>query len=82
MGALERAASQIEDFHRRQLRRSGCFSSEGALGRLVHPVDAAGVYVPGGQGGRTPLASSVLMGAIPAQIAGVKNVYAGHTAHG
>jgi histidinol dehydrogenase len=44
------------------------------MGQLVHPVDAAGVYVPGGQGGTTPLVSSVLMGAIPAKIAGVPNV--------
>ncbi len=77
MGALDRAASQIEDFHRRQLRQSWIASPrEGTLlGQLVHPVDAAGVYVPGGKGGRTPLASSVLMGAIPARIAGVKNIY-------
>jgi histidinol dehydrogenase len=42
---------------------------------MVHPVDAAGIYVPGGKGGQTPLVSSVLMGAIPARIAGVKAVY-------
>jgi histidinol dehydrogenase len=41
---------------------------------MIHPVDAAGVYVPGGMGGKTPLVSSVLMGAIPAKIAGVSNV--------
>jgi len=40
----------------------------------VHPVDAAGVYVPGGKGGTTPLVSSVLMGAIPAKIAGVPQI--------
>jgi len=41
-------------------------------GRLVRPVDSAGLYVPGGQGGSTPLVSSVLMNAIPAGIAGVE----------
>jgi histidinol dehydrogenase len=41
-------------------------------GRLVRPVDSAGLYVPGGQGGSTPLVSSVLMNGIPARIAGVK----------
>jgi histidinol dehydrogenase len=41
-------------------------------GRLVRPVDSAGLYVPGGQGGLTPLVSSVLMNGIPAAIAGVK----------
>ena len=37
-------------------------------------MDAAGLYVPGGQGGATPLVSSVLMGAIPAKIAGVPQI--------
>jgi histidinol dehydrogenase len=46
---------------------------DGAItGRLVRPVEAAGLYVPGGQGGKTPLVSSVLMNGIPAGIAGVK----------
>ena len=74
--ALNRAASQIDAFHRQQLpkswidtRRPGTF-----LGQMVNPVDAAGVYVPGGKGGDTPLVSSVLMGAIPAKIAGVPKV--------
>jgi histidinol dehydrogenase len=44
------------------------------LGQLVRPVERAGVYVPGGQGGRTPLVSSVLMGAIPARVAGVERI--------
>jgi histidinol dehydrogenase len=76
MRALNRAATNIERFHRQQLpkswidtRRSGTL-----LGQMVHPVDAAGVYVPGGKGGQTPLVSSVLMGAIPAKIAGVPRV--------
>jgi len=76
MQALNRAATQIDAFHRQQLpkswidtRRPGTF-----LGQMVNPVDAAGVYVPGGKGGDTPLVSSVLMGAIPAKIAGVPKV--------
>jgi len=44
------------------------------LGQLVNPVDAAGIYVPGAKGGETPLVSSVLMGGIPAKIAGVKTI--------
>jgi histidinol dehydrogenase len=74
--ALNRAASQIEAFHRRQLR-SGFISLERPgtmLGQLVHPVERVGVYVPGGQGGKTPLVSSVLMGAIPARVAGVPKI--------
>jgi len=74
--ALNRAASQIEAFHRRQVR-PGFVSSDRPgtmLGQLVRPVERAGVYVPGGRGGRTPLVSSVLMGAIPAKVAGVEKV--------
>jgi histidinol dehydrogenase len=74
--ALNRAALQIETFHRRQLRE-GFVSLDRPgtmLGQLVRPVERAGVYVPGGQGGRTPLVSSVLMGAIPARVAGVEKV--------
>jgi histidinol dehydrogenase len=41
---------------------------------MVNPVDAAGIYVPGGKGGETPLVSSVLMGVIPAKIAGVNHI--------
>lgn len=74
--ALNRAASQIEAFHRRQLR-TGFISLERPgtmLGQLVQPVERVGVYVPGGQGGKTPLVSSVLMGAIPARVAGVPKI--------
>ncbi len=74
--ALNLAAGQIEAFHRHQrpnswidLPRPGTL-----LGQMVHPVDAAGIYVPGGKAGTTPLVSSVLMGAIPAKIAGVKRI--------
>ena len=71
--SLNKAATQIEAFHRRQLEQSWFTAdAEGImLGQLVRPVNAAGVYVPGGRGGETPLVSSVLMGCIPAKIAGV-----------
>ena len=74
--ALKKAARQIEAFHRLQLPKSWIETRRPGtvLGQLVNPVDAAGVYVPGGQGGQTPLVSSVLMGGIPAKIAGVKQV--------
>ena len=76
MRALNRAASQIEQFHRQQLPKSWIDTRRPGtlLGQMVNPVDAAGVYVPGGKGGKTPLVSSVLMGAIPAKIAGVPKV--------
>jgi len=72
--AIRRAADQIAAFHHKQLRQSWIDPArEGVLlGQMFHPVDAAGIYVPGGQGGLTPLVSSVLMGGIPARIAGVE----------
>lgn len=71
--ALKRAVHQIESFHRQQFRKSWVDPArEGVLlGQLFHPVNSTGIYVPGGQGGQTPLVSSVLMGALPARIAGV-----------
>ena len=76
MRSLNRAISQIESFHKHQLCNSWINTDRpGAfLGQIVNPVDSAGVYVPGGKGGKTPLVSSVLMGAIPARIAGVKHI--------
>ena len=76
MRSLNRAIAQIDSFHKHQLcnswidtKRPGAF-----LGQIVNPIDSAGVYVPGGKEGKTPLVSSVLMGAIPAGIAGVKHI--------
>jgi histidinol dehydrogenase len=76
MRAMNRAASQIEDFHRQQVQQSWIDIQRAGtmLGQLVNPVDAAGVYVPGSRGGKTPLISTVLMTAIPAKIAGVKKL--------
>jgi histidinol dehydrogenase len=74
--AMNRAALQIEAFHRQQVQPSWIDTQRSGtmLGQLVNPVDAAGVYVPGARGGKTPLISTVLMTAIPAKIAGVKNL--------
>ena len=74
--ALNRAADQIGAFHRQQKPRAWVDTPRDGVmvGQLVHPVDAAGIYVPGGRAGTTPLVSSVLMTAIPAKIAGVGRV--------
>lgn len=70
--ALEAAAANIEDYHRSTLHPDGEHRSGGVEVReLRRPVDAAGCYVPGG---RAALASSVLMTAIPARVAGVGRV--------
>ena len=74
--ALNRAAANIKSFHELQRRRSWMQVDRPGtlLGQLIHPVDAAGVYVPGARGGQTPLVSSVLMGVIPAKVAGVQKI--------
>ncbi|NDY41799.1 histidinol dehydrogenase [Dissulfurirhabdus thermomarina] len=74
--SLEKAAAHVRAFHRHQLPNSWFTTREdgAVLGQLVRPVDAAGLYVPGGQAGQTPLVSSVLMNALPAAIAGVPRI--------
>jgi len=74
--AIDKAVLQIESFHKKQ-RTNSWFDSDRDgvfLGQMVNPVDSAGIYVPGATGGKTPLVSSVLMGGIPARIAGVKDI--------
>ena len=75
-GSLDKAIRQIKEFHSLQKSKSWISTERSGtiLGQLVNPVDTAGIYVPGGTSGQTPLVSSVLMGAIPAVIAGVKNI--------
>ena len=71
--ALQRAARNIEIFHQAQKPRDfEIESAEGALlgGRYL-PVERAGIYAPNG---RAAYPSTVLMLAIPARVAGVKNV--------
>jgi histidinol dehydrogenase len=70
--ALEAAIGRVRDFHRRQ-PLSSWFTNElgGTLGQFVRPHRRVGLYVPGGT---APLPSSVLMSAIPAQVAGVKEI--------
>jgi histidinol dehydrogenase len=73
---ITEAAANIRDFHQRQKQNSWLTTPcpGTTLGQLVLPVDRAGLYVPGGQGGETPLISSLLMNAIPAQVAGVPEI--------
>jgi histidinol dehydrogenase len=74
--ALDRAIAQVRDFHQRQRSESWISTPRPGtvLGQLVHPVDAAGLYVPGGRAGSTPLVSSLVMNAVPALIAGVPTI--------
>jgi histidinol dehydrogenase len=70
--ALQQAAVRIESFHRCQ-PLSSWFTNElgGTLGQMIRPIQRVGLYVPGGT---APLPSSVLMSAIPARVAGVKDI--------
>lgn len=70
--ALELASARIEAFHRRQ-PLSSWFSNDlgGTVGQIIRPIERVGLYVPGGT---APLPSSVLMSAIPARVAGVKEI--------
>ncbi len=73
---ITEAASHIRVFHEAQKEKSWFITREDGsiLGQKVEPVERAGLYVPGGKSGNTPLISSMLMGAIPAQVAGVQEI--------
>ena len=70
---LERAARNLERFHRAQIPADVEVEVEPGvrLGRRAVPLDAVGVYAPGGT---AAYPSSVLMGVVPARAAGVKTV--------
>ena len=71
--ALTTAAKHIRNFAQRQLPRSFKFTPIAGLttGQLVRPLSSVGCYVPSG---RHPLPSTLLMTAIPAQVAGVARI--------
>ena len=70
--ALETAHDNIVDYHRSQVRPDARYERDGVVIReLCRPVGRAGCYVPGG---RAPLASTVLMTAVPARVAGVDRI--------
>ena len=75
--ALDIAAQRVRAYHEKQKLEVGCHSWEyeeadgTRLGQKVTPLDRVGIYVPGG---KAAYPSSVLMNAIPAKVAGVKEV--------
>ncbi|MEM8724450.1 MAG: histidinol dehydrogenase, partial [Pseudomonadota bacterium] len=71
--ALELAATRIRAYHEAQLPENRDYTDEAGvrLGAIWRPVDAAGLYVPGG---RAAYPSSLLMNAIPARVAGVERI--------
>ncbi len=73
LGLLETAAGRIRSFHLRQRQESWFVTEDGGsiMGQLVTPLERVGLYVPGG---KAAYPSSVLMNAIPAQVAGVSSL--------
>ncbi|MDB2448981.1 histidinol dehydrogenase [bacterium] len=71
--ALRVAAERVESYHQHQLSQSWQYrEADGTLlGQQVTSMDRVGIYVPGGT---APLASSVIMNAMPAKVAGVAEV--------
>jgi histidinol dehydrogenase len=70
--ALETAAARIRSFHQAQPVTSWLTQASGGIsGQLVRPIRRVGLYVPAGS---APLPSTVLMSAIPAQVAGVPEI--------
>jgi histidinol dehydrogenase len=71
--ALRKAAENIVSFHKRQLRTKWTMEiAEGiTLGQVTRPLASVGVYVPGG---KAAYPSSVLMCAVPANVAGVEKI--------
>jgi histidinol dehydrogenase len=75
--ALEAAAARVQAYHEKQKIECGTHSwhyteADGTqLGQKVTPLDSVGIYVPGG---KAAYPSSVLMNAIPARVAGVRDI--------
>jgi histidinol dehydrogenase len=75
--ALEAAAARVRAYHEKQKIECGSHSwqyteADGTvLGQKVTPLDRAGIYVPGG---KAAYPSSVLMNAVPARVAGVREI--------
>jgi histidinol dehydrogenase len=73
IAAVRLALDNITNFHRRQLQHAWFEPGEQGiiLGQLVRPLRRVGIYVPGG---KATYPSSVLMNAVPAKVAGVKEI--------
>lgn len=73
LAALRAAKENIEQFHRRQVRNSWMEADAkgNIVGQLLRPLARVGIYVPGGT---AAYPSSVLMNAVPARVAGVREV--------
>jgi histidinol dehydrogenase len=70
--AIKISAERVRRFHNRQPLNSWMMQEgDGTLGQFIRPIKRVGLYVPGGT---APLPSTVIMSAVPAQVAGVKEI--------
>ena len=71
--ALEYAAERVRTYHQKQVQESWQYTeADGTkLGQKITPINRAGLYVPGG---KATYPSSVIMNAVPAKVAGVKEL--------
>ncbi|WP_297458187.1 histidinol dehydrogenase [Thermococcus sp.] len=68
---IERTIKRLWDYHERQKPKDELFIKNGSLyGLIYRPIRRIGIYVPGGK----PLPSTLMMVAVPARIAGVKEI--------
>ena len=70
---LHKAAENIRSYHEKQVRHDYITHEQNGvvLGQLILPIEKVGIYVPGGT---AALPSTLLMNAIPAKLAGVKEL--------
>jgi histidinol dehydrogenase len=70
---IKLAARRIEDYHRHQVAKSFMIKKESGveMGQKILPLHRVGIYAPGG---KASYPSTILMAAIPARIAGVKEI--------
>jgi len=71
---LREAERNITKYHKKGVAKGFIYEDGNGvkLGKIVRPIESLGIYIPGG---KAVYPSSVLMNVIPAQIAGVKNIY-------
>lgn len=71
--SLEACHQSIKEFHQKQKQKSFIDNEKDGVivGQIVNPIEKVGIYVPGGT---APLPSTVLMNAVPAKVAGVKEI--------
>ncbi len=73
LAVMKESVQNIRDYHSRQVRSSFVISEKDGvvLGQKITPIGKVGIYVPGGT---APLSSSVLMNAVPAKLAGCREI--------